>query len=97
MVAADSLRESIDSVRTWLDDLQAELEAGARCAERIHDDATTLDARVVNHGSQLEELRALVERVRELRTSIREQRTLLRNLRGSVNHVRRSIRDLRRE
>ena len=97
MLPVDVLESSVDMARTRLDDLQAELEAAARCAERIHEGATTLDSRVVAHGRRLAEFRAIMQRIVELRASIQEQRLLRRDLRASMNRVRRSARELRRQ
>lgn len=96
MGPADLLELSVDSIRTRLADLEAELEAGARCADRIHAGTATLDGRVIEHGVRVAEWRALVDRVAELKASIKEQRTLLAELRTSMNQVRRSARELRR-
>ena len=89
---AERLRESIATVRTQIDDLQAELEAGARCADRIHADVKTIDDRVMNHLRQAARMTALLDCASELRKSIRDQRTILRDLRRSIHQVRQSIR-----
>lgn len=89
----ERLRESIATVRTQIEDLQAELEAGARCAERIHADVNTIDARVINHIRQTARMVALRDCASELQKSIRDQRSLLRDLRRAVDQVRQSIRD----
>ena len=93
---ADRLRESIATVRTQIDDLQAELEAGARCADRIHADVTTVDDRLLNHVRQAARMTALLDCVSELRKSIRDQRVIVRDLRRSINQVRQSIRERKR-
>lgn len=90
---AERLRESIATVRTQIEDLQAEVEAGARCANRIHADVKTIDPRAVDHVHQLSRMTALVDCVSELKKSIRDQRTILRDLRRSIDQVRQSIRE----
>lgn len=89
---AERLRESIATARTQIDDLQAELEAGARCADRIHADVTTIDDRVTNRIRQTARMTALLECASELKKSIQDQRAILRDLRRSVDQVRQSIR-----
>ena len=74
--------DSIAAARTRLDDLQAEMEAGARCAERIRADASEMDSRVVNFVRQTERLHALLHCADELKVSITEQRAILRDLRS---------------
>ena len=95
MHPVELLASSVDTVRTRLDDLQAEIEASARCAEQMHVDAATLDPHVVDHARRMAEFRALIDRIAELRCSIGEQRTLLRDIRASIDQVRRSARELR--
>jgi len=93
---ADRLRESIATVRTQIEDLQAELEAGSRCVDRIHADVKTIDGRVVNHVLQAARMTALLECASDLKKSIRDQRTILCDLRKSVDQVRNWIRARRR-
>ena len=93
---ADWLRESIATVRTQIEDLQAELEAGSRCADRIHADVKTIDGRVVNFISHTARMTALLESAADLKTSIQDQRAILRDLRTSIDQVRRSIRERKR-
>lgn len=93
---AERLRESIATARTHMDDLQAELEAGARCVDRIHDDVETMDDRVINRGRRATPLTALLDCASELRKSIRDQQTILRELRRSIDQVRQSIRETKR-
>jgi predicted RNase H-like nuclease (RuvC/YqgF family) len=84
--------ESIATARAHLDDLQAEIEAGARCAERLRADAGEIDSRVVTYIRQTARLHALVNCTDELRASIAEQRTILRDLRKSIDRLRQSFR-----
>ena len=89
----EGLHDSISIVRTQIEDLRAELEAGARYADRIHADVKIIDDRVVNHLRQTARMSALVESADELKKSIRDQRGILRDLRQSVDRIRQSIRD----
>ena len=84
--------DSITTARTRLDDLQAEIEAGARCAERICADAFEMDNRVATYIRQTERLHSLLHCSDELKASIREQRTILRDLKLSIEQVRHAIR-----
>jgi hypothetical protein len=84
--------DSIAAARTQLDDLQAEMEAGARCAERICADASAMDSRVATFVRQTERLHALLHCADELKVSIAEQRAILRDLRSSIDQVRRAVR-----
>jgi hypothetical protein len=95
MAHADQLRQSLDSARTHLADLQAEMEAGARHVERIHADATSRDPRVETFLRQTARHHTLSEHVGELKASIKQQRALLRDLRASLDRVRQSVRALR--
>lgn len=90
---AERLHHSIAAVRTQIDDLEAELEAGARCAERIRTDVKVIDDRVMNHLRNAARMTALLEAADDLKRSIRDQRQILRDLRQSVDRVRRSIRE----
>jgi prefoldin subunit 5 len=90
---AERLRESIATVRTQIEDLQAEVEAGARCADRIHADVKTIDGREIDHVHQLSPMTALLDCASELKKSIRDQRAILRDLRRSIDQVRQSIRE----
>ena len=89
---AEWLRESIATVRTQIEDLQAEVEAGARCADRIHANVRTIDGHAINHFQHTARMTALLGSASELKKSIRDQRTLLRDLRRSLDQVRQSIR-----
>ena len=92
MIPADAIHECLDTARAHLDDLQSEIEAGARCADRIHDGANTIDSRLLTTLQSAARLGALRDCVTELRASIVVQRTILRDLRASVNQVRQSLR-----
>ena len=88
----ERLRESIATARTQIEDLQAELEAGARFVDRIHADVKTIDDRVINHVRQTARMRALLGCASELKKSIRDQQAILRELRRSVDQLRHSLR-----
>ncbi len=90
---AELLRESIATVRTQIEDLQSELEAGARCADHVRAGVKVIDDSVTTHLRSTERLTALLERADELKKSIEEQRTLLRDLRSSFDQLRRSLRE----
>jgi len=90
---SERLRDSIATVRTQIDDLQAELEAGARCVDRIHADVKTIDEQAISHSRQIARMIALRDCASELRKSIQDQRSILRDLRRSIDQVRQSIRE----
>lgn len=76
-------REKI--VRTQLEDLQSEFEAGARTIDTIAD--TVLEMRTALLSQQLEQAAlagTLVRRVSELRKSVRQQRATLQELRRAI-------------
>lgn len=93
---ADSFRGSIATVRTQIEDLQAEMEAGERCADHLQTDARVIDGAELNRLRLTNRLTALLEHADELRKSIREQRALLRELRTSFDELRRSLRGPRK-
>jgi len=89
----EGLHQTIATVRTQIEDLWAELEAGARCANRIHADVKIIDDRVMTHLRQAARMTALLKSADELKKSIQDQRSILRDLRQSVDRIRQSIRD----
>ena len=89
---AATLGESLSAVRVQLDDLQAEMEAGDRCAIRIQSGAAAIDERVVAHLQHTARRDALLQCASELRASIAQQREILRELRGTVNQIRAELR-----
>jgi len=93
---ADLLRESIATVRTQIEDLQSEMEAGARCADHLRTGVKVMDDSVTTYLCSTRRLTALLERTDALRKSIGEQRTLLRDLRSSFDQLRLSLRERRR-
>jgi predicted RNase H-like nuclease (RuvC/YqgF family) len=86
------LRESTATVRTQIEDLQAEMEAGARGARRIHTEARIIDDRVMDHIRHTARLASLVERATEMKKSIEEQQVILRDLRTAFDRLRQSMR-----
>jgi chromosome segregation ATPase len=90
---SERLRDSIAAVSTQIEDLQSELEASARCVDRIHADVKTIDEREINYTRQIARMIALRDCASELGKSIRDQRAILRDLRRSVDQVRQSIRE----
>lgn len=87
------LRESIATVRTQIEDLQSEMEAGARYADHLQAGVKVMDDSVVTYLRSTSRLSALLERADELKKSIGEQRALLRDLRSSFDQLRRSLRE----
>lgn len=96
MISAETLRVSLAAARTHLDDLQAEIEAGSRCAERIHLDVSLRDVREPRQHRENARFASLARYAVELAASIAEQRTILRELRALINDMRLALR-LRRK
>lgn len=94
MPSADALHSSLTAARTCLEDLQAEIEAGSRCAERIHVNAT-IDDRVLLHQQEAARLGALRRCAEDLKASIAQQRGILQELRRSIDELRRAMRNRR--
>ena len=86
------LRDSLAAVRVQLDDLQADMEAGDRCAVRIQSNATSIDERLAAHLQHAARCGALRQCASELRASIAQQREILTELRGTVNEIRAELR-----
>jgi hypothetical protein len=83
------IKQSIVAARAQLDDLQSELEAGARFARKLEGYVAVLNnGRTV--GNHLKEAQGLLDRLAELRASVRAQRWLMRQLRGSLDDLRRA-------
>jgi len=87
----NALRESVAAVRTQIEDLQAEMEAAARCADHIHTDMQIIDGRSARHSRLTTRFTSLLRRADELKKSIEEQQALLRDLRTSFGELRRSL------
>jgi hypothetical protein len=76
-------------VDVHLDDLQAEVEFGARTAGKIAKDASTLDRLTLNQLEQAAIAGRLKNQVMVLRESIREQQQTLAQLRAALKALRR--------
>jgi Mg2+ and Co2+ transporter CorA len=86
-------REQI--VRTQLEDLQSEFEAGARTIDTIAD--TVHEMRTALLSQQLEQAAlagTLVRRISELRKSVRQQRATLQQLRRAIRDGDRTAKPL---
>ena len=90
MPSADPLHSSLTAARTCVEDLQAEIEAGLRCAERIHVNAMIND-RVLLHQREAARLGALRRCAEDLKASIAQQQGILRDLRRSIDELRRAM------
>jgi len=77
-----TLKDVIELVETRLDDLQAEMEAGDRCAARLRHAA--VDDRVATALRNADEAGRLMNQIGELRRSLAEQRVLMQQLRREV-------------
>jgi predicted RNase H-like nuclease (RuvC/YqgF family) len=88
---ARQLAESIGSARTRVDDLQAEIEAGARWVDQIHAEADALEQRLMRQMEFAAQLGSLRQHSRELRASMTQQRSILRQLRRSLNEIRQAL------
>jgi DNA repair exonuclease SbcCD ATPase subunit len=81
-------REEI--VRTHLEDLQSEMEAGSRQISTIADAITEMRGRLLaRHLEQAEIAGTLVRRVAELRKSVRQQLETLADLRRAIREQKR--------
>ena len=80
-------------VDVHLDDLQAELEAGARALEKIHTQVSRGEQFVAAHARQAGSMRDLLHRIEALRGSVQQQRATLAELRQQM----RALRELRRQ
>jgi hypothetical protein len=87
-----AVRATIVTARTQVNDLQAEIEAGARCADRMRVEAA-IDERVITHLQYAARLGSLTQCVCELQASIAEQRSILRDLRHSLDSLRHALRE----
>jgi hypothetical protein len=80
---------AVAAARAQLDDLMAELEAGARFVEKIQSGVATLDDRLIRNQQQQAEMAQLVQRLSDLRASLAQQRALMAQLRESFDLLRR--------
>jgi hypothetical protein len=83
-----TLKDAAELVETRLDDLQAEMEAGSRCATRLGEEAADLDGRLAISLRTAERTGELLRRVGELHRSLHQQRALMRHLRIEVRSLR---------
>jgi Mg2+ and Co2+ transporter CorA len=89
-MAARTFTIEEEIVRTQLDDLQSEFEAGARKLNTIADSAAEIrDGLLVRHLEQAHLAGALIRRIRDLQDSVRQQRRTLRELRHAIRDRRR--------
>jgi predicted RNase H-like nuclease (RuvC/YqgF family) len=86
-----TLKDVADLVETRLDDLQAEMEAGERCATKLHDQANGVDNRLETVIRTAERTGQMAHRVAELQRSLRQQRALMRQLRIEIKTLRAKI------
>ncbi len=83
------------AVKTYLEDLQSEMEAGARKLDLLADRAAEMrEAVLQRHLDQADLAGALVRRVVDLQQSVRQQQERLRELRRAIRE-RRHARALR--
>jgi predicted RNase H-like nuclease (RuvC/YqgF family) len=85
------VHQTVAAVRTQLNDLMAELEAGSRFVERIQTGVAALDSRLVSNSRQREELELLTRRLAELRGSVTQQRMLMTQVRECFDALRRQL------
>jgi predicted RNase H-like nuclease (RuvC/YqgF family) len=83
------VRQAVTTARAQLDDLLAELEAGARFVDRIQAGIASLDSRLAYQQQQRDEVEQLIRRIGELRASVQQQRVLMKQLRACFDTLRR--------
>ena len=90
-------RRTVDTVvNAHLEDLQAEMEAGARKLDAVAERAAEMREAILHrHLDQAAQVGALVRRVDELQRSVRQQRERLSELRRAIQ-VQRERRQLSR-
>jgi predicted RNase H-like nuclease (RuvC/YqgF family) len=77
-------------VRTQLDDLQSEIEAGARTVITIADGVSEMrEALLARHVRQARITSALARRLQKLQESIQEQQQMVEDLRRTLREKRR--------
>jgi predicted RNase H-like nuclease (RuvC/YqgF family) len=77
-------------VDAHLDDLQSEMEAGARTLDKIQRAVGILEERMRGHLRQASLIGTLLGQIAELRKSVREQRTTVQELRAEMHRLRSS-------
>lgn len=90
------VNQTVVTARAQLDDLTAELEAGARFVDRIETGLAALDGRFASGRRRREELELLIQRLDDLRGSVRQQRALMTQLRECFDALRRQLAARRR-
>jgi predicted RNase H-like nuclease (RuvC/YqgF family) len=88
---SSGVSQTVAIARAQLDDLMAELEAGARFVERIQSGLATLNGPVTQSQRNREELAQLATRLGDLRASVRQQRALMTQLREGFDTLRRQV------
>jgi hypothetical protein len=84
-----TLRHLATAAETHLDDLQADMEAGSRQIDQIHDAGAKIrDALVAQELEQAPLMRSLVKRLIELRACLQQQRETMRQLRHDIRRMR---------
>jgi predicted RNase H-like nuclease (RuvC/YqgF family) len=85
------VQNTVATARAQLDDLTAELEAGARFVARLGRGIAALDTRLNEHQQRRDEVEQLERRLVDLRDSLRQQRMLMKQLRECFDTLRRQI------
>jgi predicted RNase H-like nuclease (RuvC/YqgF family) len=86
--------DAITVVRTQVEDLSAELEAGTRAVERMRTDAERVAALLRCQSDETTHMMALLHEIDELRARLRQQRATTRQLRHSVGVLRHKVSSL---
>lgn len=82
-------RDKYEAVKTHLEDLQAEMEWGARNLEVLARTASALrEAILRRHLDQAAIASALINRVRDLQRSVQQQREQVREIRRAIRERR---------
>ena len=74
-------------VDAHLDDLQSEIEAGARALEKIHAHACRIDQLTATHVRRVGLNSDLIRQIASLRRSVKQQRGTLRELREEMRRL----------
>jgi len=81
------------TAETHLNDLQAEIEAGARQLDRIHQTGSRLqDSLLARQFEQVTLMQSLLKRVLELKASIAQQQQTMRELREDIRTLNGQLR-----
>jgi predicted RNase H-like nuclease (RuvC/YqgF family) len=87
-VVVDRRSPSRHVVDTHLDDLQSELEAGARIVQQVQDDAGRMDAVLRDQFPQVTPMDTLIRRISELKKRVAYQLASLKELREEFQTLR---------